>query len=85
MINFLVQRRQGQLAVVWRCVAGHGPPPCGCGQISLARQFRSRPAGGWGPRGCGRAACEAVRGSGSRAHCWSSLMQIAPGESWFPG
>ncbi len=34
----LIQRRQGQLAVVRRCVESHGPPPGGCGQISLARQ-----------------------------------------------
>jgi hypothetical protein len=46
VIGFLVQRRQGQLAVVRHRVASHEPPPGGCGQIRLARRLRSRPAGG---------------------------------------
>ena len=37
---------RGQLAVGRRCAKSHGPPPGGCGQIGLARQFSSRPAGG---------------------------------------
>src|SRR5438132_838737 len=31
----LLELRQGQLAVVRRCVEGHGPPPGACGQIWL--------------------------------------------------
>jgi hypothetical protein len=46
VIDYLVQRRQGQLAVVRHRVENRGPPPGGCGQITLARQFRSRLAGG---------------------------------------
>jgi hypothetical protein len=47
VIDFLVQRRQGGLAVVRACVGGHGAqPPVGMGPIRLARRFRSRLAGG---------------------------------------
>jgi hypothetical protein len=35
MIDLLIQRRQGQLAVLRRCVDSHGTPPGACGQIGL--------------------------------------------------
>jgi hypothetical protein len=47
VIDFLIQRRRGRLAVVRSCVGGHGSqPPVGMVQIWLARRFRSRLAGG---------------------------------------
>jgi len=35
MIDLLIQRRQGQLAVLRRCVDSHRTPPSACGQIGL--------------------------------------------------
>jgi hypothetical protein len=47
VIDFLIQRRRGRLAVVRSCVGGHGSqPPVGMVQIRLARRFGSRLAGG---------------------------------------
>jgi hypothetical protein len=46
VIDLLIQRRQGELAVVRYRVEGHGRPPGCCGQIRLARRLKSRPAGG---------------------------------------
>jgi hypothetical protein len=40
VIDLLIQRRQGELAVVRYRVEGHGRPPGCCGQIRLARRLR---------------------------------------------